>query len=135
MRAFLFLGLLFFFLGSCQPEDNVIYIKFDQAQGIKAQHYLILKGVKVGEVTKVDLTSDFKVLASVRLSDSVQLPKDSYFTISNKDLFTKVIVVQEGKSKLFLQRGDTIQGLITDDFFKRFDFKDSNPLEGLDKIL
>lgn len=114
MRTFFFFGLLTLF-ASCKPENIVIYIKFEHSQGLHAKHELILKGVSVGEVTKVELTSDYKVLASVRLSDSVKLPKDSQFTISNKDLFTKAIVVEEGKSKMMLQNTDTIQGVITID--------------------
>ena len=135
MRAFIFLGLLLLLFGSCTPEKKVIYIKFEHSQGLHAKHQLILKGVKVGEVINVDLTSDYKVVASVRILDSVKLPNDSQFTIGNTDLFTKAIIVEEGKSKVFLQRGDTVQGAITVDLLKNFDFQDSNPLEGLNKLL
>lgn len=135
MRNVIFLGLILLLLGSCTPEEKIIYVQFDHSQGLQAQHDLILKGVTIGKITKVELTNDYKVLASVRLSDSIELPKDSKFIIGSRDLFTKALIVEEGTSKTYLIPGDTVHGRVSNGFLETFDFKDSNPLEGIDKLL
>lgn len=111
MRTFFFFGLLLLFLGSCKPEEKIVYITFDHSEGIGKDHQVLLNGVSVGTVLNVDITKDYKVLVSFKLLDSLDLPKDSQFEIQSQNLFTKAIYVTLGDSESFIKKGDTIQGI------------------------
>jgi ABC-type transporter Mla subunit MlaD len=111
LRTFLLFGLLLLLLGSCKPEEKIVYITFDHSEGIGKNHQVLLNGVSVGTVLDVGITKDYKVLVSVQLLDSLDLPKDSQFEIQSQDFFTKAIYVTLGESKYFIKKGDTIQGI------------------------
>lgn len=111
MRGALGLVVLLLLFASCQREEKVIYLRFDNSEGLQEKNHVLLNGVKVGEVLSVDITKDYLVLATVRLSDSLDFPKDTRFEIQSQDLFTKMIFVTPGDSKSFLENGDTIPGV------------------------
>ena len=113
MRSIACLGILLLFFSSCQQEEKVVFIQFDDSEGIHKNHQVLLNGVSVGTVldVDVDITEDYQVLATVHLSDSIDFPNDSQFEIQRQDLFTKAIYVKLGKSEIFLINGDTIQGI------------------------
>ena len=111
MRYVISIAILILLFASCQREEKVVFIKFTNSEGLRVDDNLLLNGVKVGTVLDVDINEDYQVLASVRLSDSLDFPKDSGFEIQSQDLFTKIIFVTIGQSKTFLENGDTIQGL------------------------
>lgn len=110
MRVFTLVGFLLLLFASCQNEEKVVYILFDNSEGLNTDHKVLLNGVSVGDVVDVDITKDYQVLATVELSNSQDFPEDTQFEIQSKDLFTKMIFVTLGDSKTFIESGDTIQG-------------------------
>lgn len=120
MRHLVVIATLFLVFASCQREEKSVFIEFDHSEGLKTKNDVLLNGVSVGTVLDISISKDYTVIATVRLSDSVDFPKDSGFEIQSQDLFTKMIFVTPGKSKSFLKNGDTIQGL------RRLDPQNSN---------
>lgn len=105
--------LIVFFLFSCKSENRSFVITFENANGLIEGNPVVLNDFQIGEVTKVSLSSDYKILAELELKDTIRLPKDSKFTISSRDLFTKAIIVIPGKSKTYLTSSDKIIGQIS----------------------
>lgn len=105
------LGILLLLFASCQREEKIVFIKFDNSERLSQNNYVLLNGVRVGTVLDVELTKNYEVLVSVRLSDSLDFPKDTQFEIQSQDLFNKMIFVTIGQSESFLKNGDTIQGI------------------------
>ena len=113
MQGLVYFGFLLLIFTSCQNEEKIVYIRFDQSEGLSVGHPVLLNGVSVGSVLDVDIANDdYHVLAAVRLSDSLDFPKDTQFEIQSQDLFTKMIFVTIGESEKFLKNGDTIQGVL-----------------------
>ncbi|NVK66753.1 MAG: MCE family protein [Flavobacteriales bacterium] len=115
MIRHLFIALLLLFLSSCQKEDKEVFLLFEESEGIGQHSPIMLKGVQIGKVLNIELTSEYKVIAYVELNESVDLPKDSQFEIQRQDLFNKAIYVSPGNSSHLIQSGDTIQGITTID--------------------
>ena len=114
MRSLASIGFLLLFLTSCQDEEKVVHILFDDSEGLSEGQQVLLNGVSVGTVLDVDIAEDYRVITSVELSNSQDFPKDSQFEIQSQDLFTKVIFVTLGESETLINNGDTIQGILTD---------------------
>lgn len=119
--------MLFLVFASCQREEKSVYIEFEHSEGLKTKNDVLLNGVSVGTVLDISISKDYTVIATVRLSDSVDFPKDSGFEIQSQDLFTKMIFVTPGKSKSFLKNGDTIQGIPSVNIFEQNSREDSPP--------
>lgn len=105
-----FLLVVLIILSSCSSHNNQFIIKFDNAQGLAEGDQVYLNDVKIGKVTKIKLDSEYKILVEVELNDTVKIPKDSKFTISSRDHFSKSIVVTPGKSTKTLSNNDKIEG-------------------------
>ncbi len=99
--------LLFF---SCNSKNKNLIITFDKANGLVEGNPVIINDYQIGQVSKIKLSSDYKIIAEIELNDIIRLPKDTEFTIGSKDFFTKAILVTPGKSKYYLSRSDKIIG-------------------------
>lgn len=115
MRRFVIIGLLFSMLVACENDETVVYILFDNSEGLSTGNDVLLNGVRVGKVLDVDLTKDNEVITTVELTSSTDFPTGSLFEIQSKDLFTKCIHVTLSDSKSMIHSGDTIQGVLTID--------------------
>lgn len=102
--------IIVLFLFSCNSENKNLIITFDNANGLIEGNPVVINDYQVGQVTKIKLSSDYKIIAEIELNDTIRLPKDSEFTIGSKDLFTKAIIVTPGKSKYYLLTSDKIIG-------------------------
>jgi ABC-type transporter Mla subunit MlaD len=111
MRSLISIGFLFLLLTSCQGEEKVVHILFDDSEGLSDGQQVLLNGVSVGTLLDVDIAEDYQVITSVELSGSHDFPKDSQFEIQSQDLFTKMIFVTLGESETLIKNGDTIQGV------------------------
>jgi ABC-type transporter Mla subunit MlaD len=98
------------FLFSCNAEKETLIVTFEKANGLIEGNPVVINDYKIGEVSKITLSSDYKINAEIRLIDTIRIPKDSKFTIGAKDLFTKAIIVTPGKSKYYYSYSDKIIG-------------------------
>jgi ABC-type transporter Mla subunit MlaD len=102
--------LLVFLLFSCESEENSLLIVFENANGLKEGNPVLIRGIQIGKVSKISLNKQYKINVEIILNDTIQLPKDSKFTIGSKDLFTRAILVLPGKMKSYLSSSDIIIG-------------------------
>jgi len=76
------------------------------------------KGLKIGQVNNVLLSSDGNVLVEIYLEKSLEVPTDSRFKIKNADLLgNKEVQVELGELNEFLSSGDTTDGIIEPSIF------------------
>lgn len=109
MKYTIYIALLSI-LFSCNSEKRTFVITFDNANGLVEGNPVLINDYQIGEVKKISLSEDYKINAEIILTDTIRLPKDSEFTITSRDLFTKAIMVTPGKSKYYLLHSDKIIG-------------------------
>jgi ABC-type transporter Mla subunit MlaD len=74
--------LTFLLLGLFGCSDTKDYkIKFDNVDWLRVSDQVIYRGLVVGEVTKIKVDTDTKILVSVNLRDDFKITKDSKFII------------------------------------------------------
>ena len=109
----IFNALLFFiifFLVCCSKESkNRLNILFDNAEGLKIGSIVKLRGVKIGEVTKMTLLGD-SVLVSVDLSNDKKIPINSKFSIVNSIIGVCTIIIEPSDEKKIMNHTDTASG-------------------------
>ena len=106
----IFYIIIVLFLFSCNSENRTLIITFDNANGLIEGNPVVINDYQIGEVSKITLSSDYKINAEIELNDTIRIPKDSKFTIGSKDLFTKAIIVTPGKSRFYYSHLDKIIG-------------------------
>ncbi len=113
MRALLYIAFLLTVHASCQKDEKIVYILFDNSEGLSTGSDVMLNGVSVGKVLEIDLNENNEVLTRVELSKTVDFTYGSAFEIQSKDLFTKIIHVTLNDRGNSIKNGDTIQGIRT----------------------
>ncbi len=74
------------------PEDAdktdkyILKASFGRTDGLHAGNKIRIAGVDVGEVTKAELTPDFRVLLTMLLDKNYKIPEDSSVTIESDSL-------------------------------------------------
>lgn len=97
---------------------------FMKVGGLSTGSDVRINGIKVGTVTSQSLNNeDYTVKVTFSISSDVKLPKDSTVAIVSDGLMgDKFVKIEPGKSKDFLQNGDT--------FTKTKDFKTLEDMVG-----
>ncbi|MEO0098393.1 MAG: MlaD family protein [candidate division WOR-3 bacterium] len=96
-------------------REFVMGAKFSDAYGIEPGVYVYLRGVKVGEVRRVKITSD-GVLVEFVLKKNIPLPEDSQVEAKSRGLFEgKILSLVPGISPKMVKKGDVLKGVRRDD--------------------
>jgi phospholipid/cholesterol/gamma-HCH transport system substrate-binding protein len=102
----------FFFLMGDPPftgGDEVVVV-MDDGAGLNRGDRVLLRGVQVGAVRRVDLRPGSSVHVKVKVDNGVRLPADTR-AISRADVFgATTIDLVPGDALVILQGGDTIRG-------------------------
>lgn len=88
------------------------YAAYDQINGVQTASPIMIKGVKVGTVTKIgfDPERSDKVVLQFSIKRQYRIPTDSEAKIiSNSIMGAKAIEIRLGDDKQFLERGDTLR--------------------------
>ena len=87
-----------------------INARFLKAGGLNVGSDVRINGIKVGTVIAQNLDpEDYVADVKLSISSNIQLPKDSVVSIVSDGLVgNKFIKIEPGKSKEFLQNGDTV---------------------------
>ena len=120
-------GLLLFFVScenntqnevidSVDEEEHkatILVIEFTYASGLRVGDKVLSRGVKIGEVIKIDLSETGQsVFVSTKIKEEQNIPKGSEFYLASIDILgTKGIDVYYSDSKIHYQCNDTIIGL------------------------
>lgn len=87
-----------------------INAKFLKVGGLNVGSDVRINGIKVGTVIAQNLDpEDYVADVKLSISSNIQLPKDSVVSVVSDGLVgNKFIKIEPGKSKEFLQNGDTV---------------------------
>lgn len=86
-----------------------IYAVFDQTGGLKMRAPVEIAGVKVGQVTDITLSPDFRARVALDLSDGLQLPVDTSASIVTAGVLgDRYVSLQLGGDDRILGPGDEI---------------------------
>jgi phospholipid/cholesterol/gamma-HCH transport system substrate-binding protein len=124
--ALLVLGVNFLKGNSFFGGDDVYYAYFSNSGGVVGSSSVIVNGVEVGKVLKVELTqekdSSKRVLISFNIQDdNFRIPRSSKVEVGALDFFTKGMIIEPGSdlSKGFYNPGDKIQGVVSVDIISQ----------------
>jgi phospholipid/cholesterol/gamma-HCH transport system substrate-binding protein len=90
-----------------------LYADFDETGGLKPRAPVVIGGVKVGEVTNLTLTKDFRVRVEMALMDvdrrPLELSTDTWASIFTEGVLgDRYVNLQPGGEEKLLKSGDTI---------------------------
>jgi phospholipid/cholesterol/gamma-HCH transport system substrate-binding protein len=91
------------------PGGLKLYASFDETGGLKPRAPVVIAGVKVGQVTSIDLDDDYRARVAMDLDRSLKLPVDSSASIVTAGLLgDRFISLQIGGEDQFLKPGEEI---------------------------
>ena len=91
------------------PGGLNVFAKFDQIGGLKARAAVVIAGVKVGRVTRIALTPDYRARIDMDLDARLKLPIDSSVSIVTAGLLgDRYLSLQLGGEVDTLKSGDEI---------------------------
>lgn len=96
-------------LFSCRRDDNKLTIVFDNVEGLEKGGDVYYKGIKVGEVIRLDLFQN-KVVTDIRLKDRIRIPVNSKFIINPSVIGSAHITIEPSTQTAFLSSRDTVAG-------------------------
>jgi len=111
LLALLVLGVLSFTTTTTEKTAGFdITADFDRADGLTVGDEVLMSGIKIGEVTRMNLTESFRARLTLNIDDGVELPSDSDARILTNGLFgSKFIEVNPGAEEEILEAGGEIE--------------------------
>ena len=107
--------IVFYLIGTSGLAENkadtyTLSARFNQTEGLIVGNDIRLAGIKVGQITSLQLDDYFGVIVRFNLPKSIVLPDDSGAAVQSSGLIgSKYIELQPGGSEEVLQEGDFIE--------------------------
>ena len=87
----------------------LLFANFDETGGLKVRAPVVISGVKVGEVSKIGLSDDYRARVDLNLDPSLKLPIDTTASIVTSGILgDRYISLQPGGDDKLLAPGDQI---------------------------
>jgi phospholipid/cholesterol/gamma-HCH transport system substrate-binding protein len=67
------------------PGGLTLYASFDQTGGLKPRAPVVISGVKVGQIARIELGKDYRARATLDLDPALALPTDTTASIQLPD--------------------------------------------------
>lgn len=109
MRKFVPIFLVALIFTSCTKPKIKFTVLFDRVDGLAIGSSVQNKGIKIGEVKRLDLFGK-QVLADIELNTKTQVPVDSKFIIRNGILNSSTIDIEFSDNTTNVSPGDTVKG-------------------------
>lgn len=111
MRISSYVCLVFLFLMiACTKDRTEFVLLAEDVSGLSNESKIYSKGLEIGKVEDMKLSTDGDVHIQCSLNSDVKLSSDSDFFLKTKeDTGAKVITVEPGKGKELLSSGDTLE--------------------------
>ena len=109
----LFFGVRFLRGTELLSNSNVFYIVYDSIDGLTTSNPVIISGLKVGRVEKIQLMQDNNnhLLVTIRVDQSVRVGKTARAVLASSSILGgETIILDPGDVSQPLSAGDTLQG-------------------------
>ncbi len=128
-------------------STDTFYAHYEQSNDIEVSSPVLVRGIKVGTVTAVEVGSVHEpVTVTMKVRSKYVIPSNSVAVIASKSLLGgKAIVMQIGDSDIPLKDGDTVKGAVDNNIADQIEDVKSRltgaldqlsvTLEGLNKVL
>jgi phospholipid/cholesterol/gamma-HCH transport system substrate-binding protein len=91
------------------PRGLVLHAAFDQTGGLKPRAPVVISGVKVGQVTAIDLDDNYRARVTFDLDPKLAIPADSSASITTAGILgDRYVTLQLGGDPETLRSGDEI---------------------------
>jgi phospholipid/cholesterol/gamma-HCH transport system substrate-binding protein len=91
------------------PGGLTLYASFDQTGGLKPRAPVVISGVKVGQISTIELGKDYRARATLDLDSTLALPTDTTASIQTSGLLgDRYVALQLGGEEATLKSGDEI---------------------------
>ncbi len=91
------------------PGGMQLYADFDEIGGLTTRAPVVISGVKVGQVAKIDLSDDYRARVTLDLDSSLELPVDTSASIVTSGVLgDRYVSLQLGGEEDILKSGDEI---------------------------
>ena len=103
--------------------NHTYHVVYDKSNNIEISSPVLIRGIKVGTVTKVAIKNVHdKVEVELNVKSKYKIPSNSVAVIVDKSLLGgKAIDIQIGDASTILENGDEIAGIIDDNLGKQID--------------
>ncbi len=98
-------------------RDNIYYVEYENASGLKPSNLVTINGFSIGQVREIKLKPDYSgVIVKLSIKKDYPIPDSSIAQIYSVDIMgTKAVKIIYSNSNHYLKNGDTIQGQIEQD--------------------
>ncbi|MCL2131858.1 MAG: MlaD family protein [Lentimicrobiaceae bacterium] len=93
-----------------------LYVVFDQTLGLTTSNSVVVNGVSIGMIDRIELmpAANNKVIMRLGIDKKISIPTNSTLTISSSGILSSPhIEVVFGNETSYYQKGDTLYGIIT----------------------
>jgi len=107
--ALLIIGYNFLKGNSIFSTETTLYAKYTQVDGLGVSKPVLVNGFQIGRVDKLELKPDGSILATLKIKDEYQIPKNTIARLESTDLLGgKAIVMVLGNSTEYAEDGYTL---------------------------
>jgi phospholipid/cholesterol/gamma-HCH transport system substrate-binding protein len=107
--ALLIIGYNFLKGNSIFSSETTLYARYTQVDGLGVSKPVLINGFQIGRVDKLELKSDGSIIATLKIKDEYQIPKNTLARLESTDLLGgKAIVMVLGNSKEMAPDGFTL---------------------------
>lgn len=95
-----------------------VYVYYDSAQGLGIGTSVMFNGLRIGQLSDLDITEDGKRIQAIfEIKSSLNIPSDSKMEIQSQILGGQRVRLVMGKSSNYIEDGDTLIGDYAHDQF------------------
>lgn len=87
-----------------------VFAVLEDGAGLKRGDPVVLQGVEIGQVRRVQLAAPRNVVVSLRLNDGIVVPADSRVTVRADVFGANTVALLPGVALVRLEAGDTLRG-------------------------
>ena len=105
----LFLGFYFLKGANIFSSTKQYYAYYNNVDGLQASAYVMVRGLNVGHVSKIELVDNKNVKVTIAINKSVEIPQGTVASLASGDLLgAKLISLDQGQGPGVLEAGATL---------------------------